>query len=240
MISRIIRRRCARRLRQRARGGKEDDCGRSSSLGRIRCGGRYFRKRCRRHWRWRIVWFWAGVFRAQQLGDENRLEPEAVAESVRGVGKKGASISQRGRDCGTTCAEAESGDVLLVMSNGSFDGLCEKLLAKLGSRCRFLPRQIPGESKSSRGPGHSSRQWRILVCLLGFTSPSQATIHYEVSISHPEQHLISRDDDDSRCKQGSYRPNSSLECALSNPGLYQPYPASGGLRWHTVKLRLKR
>jgi UDP-N-acetylmuramate-alanine ligase len=28
--------------------------------------------------------------------------------------------------------EAQPGDVLVVMSNGSFDGLCEKLLAKLG------------------------------------------------------------------------------------------------------------
>jgi UDP-N-acetylmuramate-alanine ligase len=29
-------------------------------------------------------------------------------------------------------AEAEPGDLLLVMSNGSFDGLCEKLIKKLG------------------------------------------------------------------------------------------------------------
>ena len=30
-------------------------------------------------------------------------------------------------------AEAKSGDLLLVMSNGSFDGLCDKLLKKLGA-----------------------------------------------------------------------------------------------------------
>jgi UDP-N-acetylmuramate: L-alanyl-gamma-D-glutamyl-meso-diaminopimelate ligase len=40
-------------------------------------------------------------------------------------------------------AEAEAGDVLLVMSNGSFDGLCEKLLAKLAQ-----PVQVPSGANS--------------------------------------------------------------------------------------------
>jgi UDP-N-acetylmuramate-alanine ligase len=39
--------------------------------------------------------------------------------------------------------EAEAGDVLLVMSNGSFDGLCEKLLAKLGK-----PVQVSSEANT--------------------------------------------------------------------------------------------
>ena len=73
-----------------------------------------------------------GVFRAQQLGDENRLEPEAVAESVRELGKSARVFPSADAIADQLSAEAESGDVLLVMSNGSFDGLCEKLLSKLG------------------------------------------------------------------------------------------------------------
>jgi UDP-N-acetylmuramate: L-alanyl-gamma-D-glutamyl-meso-diaminopimelate ligase len=72
-----------------------------------------------------------GVFRAQQLGDENRLEPEAVAESVRELGKSARVFLSADAIADQLSSEAEPGDVLLVMSNGSFDGLCEKLLAKL-------------------------------------------------------------------------------------------------------------
>lgn len=74
----------------------------------------------------------AGVFRAQQLGDENRLEPEAVAESVRELGKSARVFPSADAIAEQVSMEADPGDVLLVMSNGSFDGLCEKLLIKLG------------------------------------------------------------------------------------------------------------
>ena len=72
-----------------------------------------------------------GVFRAQQLGDENRLEPEAVAESVRALGKNAQVFPSADAIAEQLAAEAEAGDLLLVMSNGSFDGLCERLLKKL-------------------------------------------------------------------------------------------------------------
>ncbi|MGB9466360.1 MAG: UDP-N-acetylmuramate:L-alanyl-gamma-D-glutamyl-meso-diaminopimelate ligase, partial [Candidatus Acidiferrum sp.] len=72
-----------------------------------------------------------GVFRAQQLGDENRLEPEAVAERVRGLRKSARVFPSADAIAEQISAEAERGDVLLVMSNGSFDGLCEKLMKKL-------------------------------------------------------------------------------------------------------------
>jgi UDP-N-acetylmuramate: L-alanyl-gamma-D-glutamyl-meso-diaminopimelate ligase len=73
-----------------------------------------------------------GVFRAQQLGDENRLDPESVAESVRALGKDARVFSDADAIAELLGAEAKTGDLLLVMSNGSFDGLCEKLLKKLG------------------------------------------------------------------------------------------------------------
>ena len=84
-----------------------------------------------------------GVFRAQQLGDDNRLDPESVAASVRAVGKDARVLAGSDAIADHLSAEAKAGDLLLIMSNGSFDGLCEKLLKKLGSRD-----QIPSEAKT--------------------------------------------------------------------------------------------
>jgi UDP-N-acetylmuramate: L-alanyl-gamma-D-glutamyl-meso-diaminopimelate ligase len=73
-----------------------------------------------------------GVFRSQQLGDENRLDPEAVAASVRGLGKSAQVFDGADAIAEHLAGEAKPGDLLLIMSNGSFDGLCDKLLKKLG------------------------------------------------------------------------------------------------------------
>jgi UDP-N-acetylmuramate: L-alanyl-gamma-D-glutamyl-meso-diaminopimelate ligase len=72
-----------------------------------------------------------GVFRAQQLGDENRLDPETVAASVRELGRDARVFAGADVIAEHLAAESKSGDLLLIMSNGSFDGLCEKLLKKL-------------------------------------------------------------------------------------------------------------
>jgi len=77
-----------------------------------------------------------GVFRAQQLGDENRMKPETVAESVRSLGKDAAVLGSSGAIAEFVAGQVAPGDVLLVMSNGSFDGLCEKLLMKLKNGVR--------------------------------------------------------------------------------------------------------
>jgi UDP-N-acetylmuramate: L-alanyl-gamma-D-glutamyl-meso-diaminopimelate ligase len=84
-----------------------------------------------------------GVFRAQQLGDENRLDPETVAESVRALGKDARVFPTSDAIAEHLGAEAKPGDLLLIMSNGSFDGLCEKLLKKLGTAV-----QLVGEAKT--------------------------------------------------------------------------------------------
>ena len=74
-----------------------------------------------------------GVNRASQLSDEQRLDPEAVAAAVRRLGKEARVLSGADAIVELLAAEAKSGDLLLIMSNGSFDGLCEKLLKKLGT-----------------------------------------------------------------------------------------------------------
>jgi UDP-N-acetylmuramate: L-alanyl-gamma-D-glutamyl-meso-diaminopimelate ligase len=74
-----------------------------------------------------------GVFRSQQLGDEKRLDPETVAASVRALGKEARVFPSADAIAETLASESRPGDLLLVMSNGSFDGLCDKLLKRLSS-----------------------------------------------------------------------------------------------------------
>jgi UDP-N-acetylmuramate: L-alanyl-gamma-D-glutamyl-meso-diaminopimelate ligase len=73
-----------------------------------------------------------GVFRSNQLGDDNRLDPESVAQRVRALNKEARVLNSSDEIAAVLAAESEPGDLLLVMSNGSFDGLCAKLIKKLG------------------------------------------------------------------------------------------------------------
>src|ERR1700682_5066609 len=80
------------------------------------------------------------VFRAQQLGDDNRMDPESVAASVRELGREARNFAGSDAIAEYLSTEAKPGDVLLIMSNGSFDGLCEKLVNKLD---RSVPTEAP-------------------------------------------------------------------------------------------------
>src|ERR1700693_1064204 len=73
----------------------------------------------------------AGVFRANQLGDDHRLDPEVGAKSIRSLGKDARVFGSSDEIAAVLAAESEPGDLLLVMSNGSFDGLCAKLIKEL-------------------------------------------------------------------------------------------------------------
>jgi len=83
-----------------------------------------------------------GVHRSGLLDDVHRLDPEAVAATVRAHGKDARVLPGADAIADLLAAEAKSGDVLLIMSNGSFDGLCEKLLKKLSART------IPSEANA--------------------------------------------------------------------------------------------
>src|SRR5262249_19420547 len=72
-----------------------------------------------------------GGFQAEHLGDDNRMDPEAVAASVRGLGRDAQVLPSSEAISDYLAVEAQHGDLLLIMSNGSFDGLCEKLVKKL-------------------------------------------------------------------------------------------------------------
>jgi UDP-N-acetylmuramate: L-alanyl-gamma-D-glutamyl-meso-diaminopimelate ligase len=81
-----------------------------------------------------------GVFRAQQLGDDNRMDPESVAADVRVLGREARTFAGSDAIADYLSAEAKPGDLMLIMSNGSFDGLCEKLVKKLD---RAVPTEAP-------------------------------------------------------------------------------------------------
>jgi UDP-N-acetylmuramate: L-alanyl-gamma-D-glutamyl-meso-diaminopimelate ligase len=74
------------------------------------------------------------VHRAGQLTDEQRLDPDTIIAAVRQLGKDARILPSSDAIADFLAAEARPNDLLLVMSNGSFDGLCEKLLERLQSR----------------------------------------------------------------------------------------------------------
>jgi UDP-N-acetylmuramate: L-alanyl-gamma-D-glutamyl-meso-diaminopimelate ligase len=72
-----------------------------------------------------------GVNRANLLSDGERLSPMRVVESIRAVGRTSEGMNSAEEIAEYLASNSQSGDVVLVMSNGSFDGLCGKLLQKL-------------------------------------------------------------------------------------------------------------
>jgi UDP-N-acetylmuramate: L-alanyl-gamma-D-glutamyl-meso-diaminopimelate ligase len=78
--------------------------------------------------------FLGAVNRAQLLAEEDRLSPEAIAESVRERGSRARACGSSEEIAGLVAEGAKSGDVVLIMSNGSFDGLTTKLFDQLNAR----------------------------------------------------------------------------------------------------------
>jgi UDP-N-acetylmuramate: L-alanyl-gamma-D-glutamyl-meso-diaminopimelate ligase len=74
-----------------------------------------------------------GVHNAKQLGEDNRLDPECVAEDVRKLGVDAKVLGGAEAIAGHLASNGKSGDLFLIMSNGSFDGLCQKLVEKLSA-----------------------------------------------------------------------------------------------------------
>jgi UDP-N-acetylmuramate: L-alanyl-gamma-D-glutamyl-meso-diaminopimelate ligase len=72
-----------------------------------------------------------GVNRPNLLGDDERLSPARVIQAIRAAGKGAECMDSADEIAEYLDAQTQPGDLVLVMSNGSFDGLCEKLLGKL-------------------------------------------------------------------------------------------------------------
>jgi len=73
----------------------------------------------------------ASVFR-QSLPENERLSVDEIVEKVNGVGGHARHISTVAEIVNTVATEARDGDLVVIMSNGGFDGIHDKLLAALG------------------------------------------------------------------------------------------------------------
>jgi UDP-N-acetylmuramate: L-alanyl-gamma-D-glutamyl-meso-diaminopimelate ligase len=74
------------------------------------------------------------VHRSTQLADDQRLDLESIVSAIHQLGKDARAFDSADAIADFLAAEGRPNDLLLVMSNGSFDGLCEKLLKRLSSR----------------------------------------------------------------------------------------------------------
>jgi UDP-N-acetylmuramate: L-alanyl-gamma-D-glutamyl-meso-diaminopimelate ligase len=71
------------------------------------------------------------VDRPQLLAETDRLSPESIAEVVRARGREARAFSSADEIAGHLAEHSGSGDLVLIMSNGGFDGLSAKLLERL-------------------------------------------------------------------------------------------------------------
>jgi UDP-N-acetylmuramate: L-alanyl-gamma-D-glutamyl-meso-diaminopimelate ligase len=74
------------------------------------------------------------VSRAQLLEEGERLSPEAIAQSIRARGREAKAFGSAEEIADYLASQANPGDLVLIMSNGSFDGLTWKLLERLQAR----------------------------------------------------------------------------------------------------------
>ncbi|MFY9583122.1 MAG: UDP-N-acetylmuramate:L-alanyl-gamma-D-glutamyl-meso-diaminopimelate ligase [Candidatus Acidiferrales bacterium] len=87
------------------------------------------------------------VNRPHLLAESERLSPERVASGLRALGHPAQALASAAEIAAYLAGELEPGDVLVVMSNGSFDGLCEKLLELLAQAGHARPRAESPELK---------------------------------------------------------------------------------------------
>lgn len=80
----------------------------------------------------------AGVYQPERIPEGERLSPPAIVDEInRLASDHRAEFIERASDIPNYVAEqASAGDVILVMSNGAFDGVQEKILKALEERAR--------------------------------------------------------------------------------------------------------
>jgi UDP-N-acetylmuramate: L-alanyl-gamma-D-glutamyl-meso-diaminopimelate ligase len=77
--------------------------------------------------------FLGAVNRAQLLSEEDRLSPEAIAQSVSERGRLAYACASVDEIAERLAGGAKSGDIVVIMSNGSFEGLTAKLFEQLNA-----------------------------------------------------------------------------------------------------------
>ena len=73
----------------------------------------------------------AGVFKSDAIPEAERLDLMAVGAELQLRGKRARIISGADGIVATIAPELRSGDVVAILSNGGFEGIYEKLPARL-------------------------------------------------------------------------------------------------------------
>jgi UDP-N-acetylmuramate: L-alanyl-gamma-D-glutamyl-meso-diaminopimelate ligase len=76
----------------------------------------------------------AGVFKSDAIPEAERLDPQAVIARLQGAGKPARLLASADSIVQTITPELRGGDVVAILSNGGFNGICEKLPAALRAR----------------------------------------------------------------------------------------------------------
>ena len=74
------------------------------------------------------------VARLEQLNVEERLNPEQLMQEIKASGKDTTYLPDADAIVAHLAKEAQGGDIVCVFSNGGFDGIHGKLLARLGRK----------------------------------------------------------------------------------------------------------
>lgn len=73
----------------------------------------------------------AGVFKQESIPEAERLHPEAVVAALNAEGRAAALYPNADAIVEAIASDLRSGDVVAILSNGGFDGIYEKLPARL-------------------------------------------------------------------------------------------------------------
>jgi UDP-N-acetylmuramate: L-alanyl-gamma-D-glutamyl-meso-diaminopimelate ligase len=76
----------------------------------------------------------AGVYQQQRIADAERLHPEDVVRALNAAGTEAELCPDVESIVSYIAPQLESGDVVAILSNGGFDGIYEKLPARLNER----------------------------------------------------------------------------------------------------------
>ncbi len=76
----------------------------------------------------------AGVYQQQRIPDAERLHPEDVVQTLNAAGTSAELHSNADAIISSIAPQLHSGDVVAILSNGGFEGIYEKLPARLRAR----------------------------------------------------------------------------------------------------------
>jgi UDP-N-acetylmuramate: L-alanyl-gamma-D-glutamyl-meso-diaminopimelate ligase len=78
----------------------------------------------------------AGVYQQERIPQEERLHPEDVVQALNDAGTPAELLADADAIVGSIAPQLQPGDVVAILSNGGFDGIYEKLPARLRTRSK--------------------------------------------------------------------------------------------------------